>query len=48
MSRTLQVWVDGEQFVVRDEEVDEFLEIGAKADTPDEAWERAYEWLLSK
>ena len=48
MSRTMQLWIDGEQFVLRDDEVDEFLAIGADADTPNEAWERAYEWLLER
>lgn len=38
-NRTLVAWVDGERFVFREEQVDEVLDRGTEADTPDEAWD---------
>lgn len=43
--RTMQVWLNGDQHVLRDEEIDTAFEIGEQADTFAEAWQALDEWL---
>lgn len=44
MKRTAIVYMNGERFVFRDEQVDRLLEIGAKADGVEQAWVNLLEY----
>lgn len=44
MSRTAIVWIDGNRYVFRGEEIDTILEIGAEAESIPEAWDSLIEY----